>query len=355
MYQKTNLCISIKIWYSTIFLLALAFSRLSAQDIHFSQYYNSPLNLNPAFTGMIAEDIRYSGIYRSQWFSVGNSFLDTYQTTSLAYDKKLNTRAIKAGVLGIGGVLDYDRSGDSRMTNAKLGLSASLTKRIGEYTLLSAGLQMGLLQRNYSSRNLTFDAQYNGALGIFDGGIPTGENFRDYNIWAFDLGAGVNLRYQLKDKRSKLDFGVGFFHPHKPLFTFEPTSSIILPIRFTVHSLISIKASKRVDGVVQLAGQSQGSYNEFMAGGGVRYYLSLKKYDTKSIFFGAHYRFAEREDAVYPTVELWTEQWHAGVSYDITLSKLFQANVRRGGPEVSFTYLITKVKNLKSSKNCPIF
>ncbi|MEY4903689.1 MAG: hypothetical protein RLZZ292_1504 [Bacteroidota bacterium] len=350
--QKTNM----KIWWFPIFLLALAFSRLSAQDIHFSQYYNSPLNLNPAFTGMIAEDIRYSGIYRSQWFSVGNSFLDTYQTTSLAYDKKLNTRAIKAGVLGIGGVLNYDRSGDSRMTNAKLGLSASLTKRIGEYTLLSAGLQMGLLQRNYSSRNLTFDAQYNGALGIFDGGIPTGENFRDYNIWAFDLGAGVNLRYQLKDKRSKLDFGVGFFHPHKPLFTFEPTSNnIILPIRFTVHSLISIKASKRIDGVVQLAGQSQGSYNEFMAGGGVRYYLSLKKYDTKSIFFGAHYRFAEREDAVYPTVELWTEQWHAGVSYDITLSKFFQANARRGGPEVSFTYLITKVKNLKSSKNCPIF
>jgi hypothetical protein len=37
------------------------------QDIHFSQYYASPLSLNPANTGNYDGDWRLMNSYRQQW------------------------------------------------------------------------------------------------------------------------------------------------------------------------------------------------------------------------------------------------------------------------------------------------
>ena len=45
-----------------LFVLAL-----SAQDIHFSQFGNSPINLNPGLTGAFGGDMRFVANYRNQW------------------------------------------------------------------------------------------------------------------------------------------------------------------------------------------------------------------------------------------------------------------------------------------------
>jgi hypothetical protein len=43
----------------------------AAQDLHFSQFMNSPLTTNPANTGFIPNaDYRIGGNYRSQWTSL---------------------------------------------------------------------------------------------------------------------------------------------------------------------------------------------------------------------------------------------------------------------------------------------
>jgi len=46
--------------------LVLSF-QLHAQDIHYSQFDRSPLNINPALTGLFKGDLRFIGNYRSQW------------------------------------------------------------------------------------------------------------------------------------------------------------------------------------------------------------------------------------------------------------------------------------------------
>ena len=53
---------------------------LNAQDIHFSQFYMSPLNLNPALTGVMNCNTRFVGNYRNQWASVLKS--NAYNTYS---------------------------------------------------------------------------------------------------------------------------------------------------------------------------------------------------------------------------------------------------------------------------------
>ena len=54
-----------------------------AQDIHYSQFYASPLTLNPALTGVNACNYRVGVMYRSQWSSVS---ADPYQTPSISFD-----------------------------------------------------------------------------------------------------------------------------------------------------------------------------------------------------------------------------------------------------------------------------
>src|ERR1041384_3779222 len=53
----------------SIVLVILSAGRLFAQDIHFSQYAETPVLVNPALTGT-QYAIRASTIYRDQWRSV---------------------------------------------------------------------------------------------------------------------------------------------------------------------------------------------------------------------------------------------------------------------------------------------
>ena len=46
------------------------FADVNAQDPHFSQFYASPLLLNPALTGAFPGNVRASGSYREQWPSI---------------------------------------------------------------------------------------------------------------------------------------------------------------------------------------------------------------------------------------------------------------------------------------------
>ena len=68
-------------------LLALGALSISAQDIHFSQFYLSPLNLNPAMTGVMNCNIRLVANYRNQWASVLRS--NAYNTYSVSYDQRI--------------------------------------------------------------------------------------------------------------------------------------------------------------------------------------------------------------------------------------------------------------------------
>ena len=52
-----------------VVVLGLVVFNLNSQDIHFSQFYMSPLNLNPAMTGVMNGNIRLTGNYWNQWAS----------------------------------------------------------------------------------------------------------------------------------------------------------------------------------------------------------------------------------------------------------------------------------------------
>ena len=67
----------------------------SAQDIHFSQFFNCPLQLNPALTGPFNGDMRGVVIYKDQWRSV--SAASPYKTVSASFDMRMMQKKWKMG------------------------------------------------------------------------------------------------------------------------------------------------------------------------------------------------------------------------------------------------------------------
>src|SRR5215210_746330 len=78
--------------YLTLFLTLLLTGTLHAQDPHFSQFFASPLTLNPAFTGKFDGDLRLAGDYRNQWPSINRAFV----TTTLSVDAPIMRNHISA-------------------------------------------------------------------------------------------------------------------------------------------------------------------------------------------------------------------------------------------------------------------
>src|ERR1700710_2244322 len=68
--------------YIVILLLSSLFTR--AQDIHFSQFFETPLLRNPSLAGIFTGDYRVQTVYRDQWNSVTNA----YKTTAINAEYK---------------------------------------------------------------------------------------------------------------------------------------------------------------------------------------------------------------------------------------------------------------------------
>ena len=98
----------------SLFCALIAISS-SAQDIHFSQYSQSPLTLNPALTGLTP--CTYRGVlnYRNQWASaVGPA---SYQTFAGSFDAGLWRNKLDGNIVGVGAMIYNDISGDGGLTN----------------------------------------------------------------------------------------------------------------------------------------------------------------------------------------------------------------------------------------------
>src|SRR5438046_3849554 len=100
-----------------------------AQDPSFSQFFSSPLNVNPALTGNINADWRAISNFRDQWIGPASP----YATGTIAYDRKILQNKIpniheENNVMAIGGMLMYDRAmaGIVNSNYASLNLSYSI-------------------------------------------------------------------------------------------------------------------------------------------------------------------------------------------------------------------------------------
>ena len=137
-----------KLYLLYIFLMLKGLNSFG-QDHMYSQFFNSPIYLNPALTGQFPGDLRMNLIYRNQFTSVPGSF--NYISASVDY----NIPKFGGGV----GLL-LTRSSEGTAYLDKTNLSGLYSYSIGsEDFVLSFGLQAGFTQRKIDYNKLIFDDQ----------------------------------------------------------------------------------------------------------------------------------------------------------------------------------------------------
>ena len=334
-------------------------STLLSQDIHYSQFYNAPLNLNPALAGVFRGDIRFQANYRNQWRSVPVDYL----TFSLAADMKFIRRSYKKGFFSGGVVFHYDQAGYSKLNLSSLGLSGSYTRQLGKKIFGSIGLNINGNQRAFKLEDLTFDSQYDPATGNFNPNLSINEDLLSTSRFFMDIGGGLNFHWQAHsdgelvdrlDKRTKFDIGAGLFHINTPNQSLYEGDVAQLSFRYSPYIMATIQLSKSVDLVVDYSSQFQDPYQEWLVHLGGKVWLNRKLGKQIALQLSSGYRFHRIGDGFSAIFEVYYNGWHGGFSYDINISDFDIATKGRGGPEVSVRYVIRKVRAIPEFKICPL-
>ncbi len=340
-----------KNFYAALVMMSFIFlsqHNLKGQDIHYSQFYNSPLNINPALTGVFNGDVRVVGSMRDQWRQIPVP----YTTFSANYDQKYYTKNRDKGFFGFGAIFNYDRSGDPNYNIMNLNLTGSYSYLINSNNVLTGGLLLGFASEGFDGDQLTWDNYWTGT--VIDETLGSGENFDGQRVNYLESGIGINYRYQ-KSSRTYLNLGVGAWHLIPPNLTFLANQSrLSLPVRYAVNFETLFKTTEKID--IQLHGiyARQQRYQELLAGGLLRFHINQNPGKKYAVDLGLSYRFA---GDLIPIAALHYNQWYIGASYDFNLTGFHtQHDINRlGGPEVHVRYIITNVKPLNEKKACPIY
>jgi type IX secretion system PorP/SprF family membrane protein len=337
------------------FFISLAGS-MNAQDIHFTQFYLSPLTTNPAYSGAFEGTLRIGGIYRDQWGGVSSS---PYRTPSFYVDAPIFMLGKKAW-LGVGGMVYSDKAGALELATSQAMGSAAVHIPLNKKStsIFSIGVQAG-----YTSRTLNLgQAQFADGLASgntsteFGGNVGSEEN--DFNTNKFDMSVGVLLKAQMNDKM-RLEIGSSMSHLLTPDLHQNPSDSLSsdgrdaydLPGDFTLHGQFFVDLNEKI--VIKPAFMFRvlsGANNiQVQAIGG--YHLNETKDMTLNVGIGYRLR-----DATQFIVGMDYKQFRVGAAYDLTVSDLSDVGTG-GGFELGLAYTarIFKKPNVKPVIFCPRF
>lgn len=323
-----------------VICLILGTSMLQAQDIHYSQFFNSPLNLSPALTGVYNGNARVHANYRSQWSGVPVGY------TSADIGADLKYRFKKGHFIGYGALLNYDTAGDLNLGWNSINGFLSLSLKLGEKGFLTPGIQVGYNQRNFNQSNATTGSQWTGK-GVAPGVGP--ESIGAEQLSYVDVGVGLNYRWQTA-YRKHLDLGGSLSHINKPNQLFDTTGTTLArPQKLNLYAMLNYPLLDDLDILINGLYSDQAPYREIVVNAQGKIYLSQAK--DKALYLGAGYRF---DDAWYPMIGLQIGQFYGAFSYDLNLSAWDIASTGNGGPELSLRYIWSKVESVKYQP-CLIF
>ena len=317
----------------------------SAQDVHFSQFYNNALFLNPANTGSIERgELRFTGLQRTQWRSVTKPFNSFYLSGDIAAPFKMEH-------LGLGLSLMNDLAGDSRFrTFSAQGFVASGLPVGDGNKELRGGIQFGFTQKTIDDRDLRYDAQYNGSL--YDPSRNTLETGAYNKVAHLDLAAGLEY-IQWTNDREYYKIGVSLFNINTPNVSFQDNSAVKLDRRFNAHAELSLGLSDHLDLVPSGQYMKQNAYTEVLLGTRFRYVLREDVMALRRLYIGA---FGRLQDAAYAQVGMDYDNWTVGLSYDFNLSSLDVASNKRGGLEVAVIYYVDLFREVRlPHRKCPVY
>ena len=335
-----------KILFLSVCVLAFS-SKMQAQDLHFSQFFNSPLITNPANTGFIPDaDYRLGGSYRDQWSTI---MTQPYKTMSIFGDAQIFRDKLENGWLGIGGVLLTDVAGSGSLRSTKFYGSLAYHQMLGESSLLSAGFNIGYANKTIDASKLKYPDQFDGKF--FDNTRPTSVVLSNNNVSYLDIQAGMNYAY-FPQENIYINAGYSIQHVNQPRESFfnDLTNNGIIPIRHIGFLNAILKVNDRVIINPNAYFTTQAKATELVFGMNANYNLS--EFGEKQLIAGLYYRLG---DAIIPMAGLEVGSLKFTFSYDVTLSGLNKFNGYRGASEFSIIKKGFYPENVDRQSLCPHF
>ena len=335
----------------------LTVSSLSGQDIHFSQFYMSPLTLNPALTGVMNCNTRIVGNYRNQWASVLGK--NAYNTYSVSYDQKMPVG--RYDYFGFGANVWSDVAGSLDFQTLTLKLSGAYSRRVGgdrrKSHYVVVGAEAGASQRSVDILKAQWPLQHDGEGG-WDGSIDPQEGDLPENFLFGDVGLGV-LWFSVLNKNTSFYFGGAINHLNQANLSFYRPEGIE---KYYTKSVLHFGGEFPMNNSVSLVPGAvffkQGPSLEINAGNSFRFNLDNGGAD-QSFQFGGWVRLARHftkpilVDAIILSTRFDYSNWGIGFSYDINVSSLGKESRGNGGFEFSMIYLVCGPQN--RGVYCPKF
>lgn len=245
-----------------IILLVILSLEVYAQDPKFSQYFASPLTLNPALAGYFDGYYRFALNTRRQWANVG----DPYSTTSISGEYKFNDEYYYNGIFSVGANLLFEESFNKALKANVVNVGFSYYQFFDADHKVKFGLapQLSYISKSLDFNALTFASQY--VDGIFDPSRPSylesdrnAINYLDFNIGAnfalaleyFNLSLGYSL-FHLVNPQESLD---NHYLGKVPLrqtttFSFQYMSNDLIDINISAHHMKQRRSEDNILGIV---------------------------------------------------------------------------------------------------------
>ncbi|MDP1764941.1 MAG: PorP/SprF family type IX secretion system membrane protein [Sediminibacterium sp.] len=323
-----------------IFLVMAVYGR--AQELHYSQYFNAPLLINPANTGFNPDyDFRVGGNYRNQFANLGSP----YKTMGVWGDAKLFADRFENGWVGVGATILKDASGSLSATSGYA--SVAYHQLLGYNSLLSGGFGLGITNKRIDISKLSFDNQWNGKF--FDVTIPANEPFAYNQATYFDLQVGLNYAY-FASENMYLNAGLSVMHINTPRESFfDPTVSdnrlerrytAFVNSSFKIQDLWIVNPNIYVSKIGNAWETVMGfNANRDLGGDGLQQFI-----------VGLYYR---NKDALIPMLGFQVNDMKFTVNYDATISSLSSFNGTRGAYEISIVKSGVFPSGAGRSVKCP--
>lgn len=325
--------------------LVFLLGTVSAQDPHFSQFFSSPLTLNPALTGKFFGDYRIAGNYRNQWPTINNAF--TTATVSADFHI-LQSRISSNDTWGLGFVGYNDNSANGAVKFNYAALSTAYHKGLDEDGIhsLGAGFQVTYANMLINTSDLKFEDQLTSAG--FTGVSSEVFNSSTLKSSYVDVNAGILYNGSTSD-RNNFYFGVSMYHINRPRQDFTGAQYVLSP-RTTFHGGGYFPMGPNSTLHLSALQMFQGGASETMLGGAIQLTANPDVQKPASFYFGSWIRF---NDAIIPYLGLEFDDFRFGLTYDYNSSSLKTASQNRGGIEVSLIYVHRP--STDKPVNCPKF
>jgi len=319
LFHHTLLCLSV---------LLLVQQRSIAQSIHFSQYYNAPMLLNPANTALMPENDYRLGInYRNQWASIPVP----YNTFSAFADFQAFHKETSDNWLGLGLALFNDKAGNGNLALTRSEGFAAYHLGIKDQNMISVGLSGGYTQRSVDFSKLTFDTQWDGFT--FNPTLFNGEKNYLAKTSYFDVGAGINYAY-FPNENVYIKVGGGVANINQPKESFYGASNQV-GMRFTGNIDVLFKASDKFIVNPSVYYTTQTGASELVGGTLLKIYITGEDQNVTDFIIGGYYRL--NESAIGAAGFQWGGLQFL-CSYDATISSLAPYNGGNGAIEFSLIY-----------------